>query len=87
MEDTFKLTAGYDSLHKIFNDTGVRVVNLPHQKIYLYIRKFINTHELLVEMHTDYPHLGREKTVIRVADCDKELLFGGCKTWEEAVGK
>jgi hypothetical protein len=32
-EDIFKPTIGNESLHRTINDNGVRIVNLPHQKI------------------------------------------------------
>ena len=32
-ENIFKLTIGNESLHQDSNDNGVRIVNLPHQKI------------------------------------------------------
>jgi hydroxypyruvate isomerase len=47
-EDIFKPTIGNESLHKIINDNGVRVVYLPHLKISLskvqcsHIATFIN---------------------------------------------
>jgi hypothetical protein len=34
-EDIFKLTIGNESLHKINNDTGVRVVNFVTYKIFI----------------------------------------------------
>jgi len=34
-ETIFKLTIGNESLHQDSNDNGVRIVNLPHKKIWL----------------------------------------------------
>ena len=34
-ENTFKLTTGNDSPYQDNNDNGVRIINLPHQKIWL----------------------------------------------------
>jgi len=34
-ENIFKLTVGNESLHQDSNDNGVRIVNFPHQKIWL----------------------------------------------------
>jgi hypothetical protein len=50
-ENNFKPTIGNESLHEITNDNGVKVVNLPHIKIWLLkvecslIAKYINTPE------------------------------------------
>jgi hypothetical protein len=34
-ENIFKLTIGHESLHQDSNDNGVRIVTLPHKKIWL----------------------------------------------------